>query len=134
MCPNTLNARLTVHAAAVVGLGVVLAVVWATTSRGVFWPIQAMLPLAVTVAIHGWIVVLAERPHIRERFLDSEALAIHFVVAASLWLYLVALWAERNRGYVWPAWALLGLAALVGVHAMRIAGRRETRDQMRAGG
>jgi hypothetical protein len=121
--PSSPGGRLTIHAAAIAGVVVLLTAVWAATSRGFFWPIQALLPLAVTLAIHGWIVLLGERPRIRERLLGSEALAIHVGVAASLWLYLFGLWAVGDSGYFWPVWALLGLAALVGVHALQIARR-----------
>jgi hypothetical protein len=116
--------RLNAHAAAVAGIGLLLTLVWATTSRGFFWPSQALLPLALTVAIHGWFVVLAERPQSSERFLGSNALAVHAGVAAAMWLYLFSLWAVGGGGYFWPAWALLGLVAMVGVHALRAGGRQ----------
>jgi hypothetical protein len=83
---------LRMDAAAAAVIFVLLTIVWAITSRGFFWPLHALLPLAVGLAIHAWIVAMAERPRIRERFLGSEALALHVGVAASLWLYLFALW------------------------------------------
>jgi hypothetical protein len=116
--------RLRIHAAALAGVAVLLTVIWAATTRGSFWPIQALLPLALTLMIHGWVVRLAERPRIGERFLDSKALASHVGFSAALWIYLGALWAVGSRGYFWPAWVLLGLAALAGVHALGTAGRR----------
>jgi hypothetical protein len=116
--------RLRAHCAAVAGIGLLLILVWATTSRGFFWPVQALLPLALTVALHAWLVLMSERPLGRERFLGSNALAAHAGLAAAMWLYLVSLWAVGGRGYFWPAWALLGLVALVGLHALRVAARQ----------
>jgi hypothetical protein len=118
--------RLMLHGAAVAGIGLLLTFVWATTTGGFFWPIQALLPLALTVAIHAWFVLLDERPQTKERFLGSKPLAAHLGIAAAMWLYLVALWAVGGRGYFWPAWALLGLAAYVGLHALETRHRRNT--------
>jgi hypothetical protein len=115
--------RLKAHAAAVAGIGLLLTLVWATASRGFFWPIQAFLPLALTVALHGWFVLLAERPQSKQWFLGSNVLTAHVGVAAAMWLYLLSLWTVGGRGYFWPAWALLGLIALLGIHALRVAGR-----------
>ena len=114
---------LAVHAAAVVVMSLLLTIVWASTTRAFFWPAEAIAPLAATVAVHGWVVMVAERPDLRGRFLDSRALALHTGIAGSLWLYLFALWAIGG-GYFWPAWPLLGLAALVGAHAIRVTGRK----------
>jgi hypothetical protein len=125
--PSTLEARrrarVAVHAAAVVAVGVLLTIVWATTSRGYFWPIQALLPLALSVGIHAWVVRVVERSGREARFPDPW-LAAHVGVSAMMWLYLVGLWAVGNRGYFWPAWALLGLAALAGLHVL-VATRRD---------
>jgi hypothetical protein len=112
---------LRIHALAVAGIGLLLTLVWATTADGFFWPIQAILPLALTVAVHAWLRLLAGSRRSRERFLGSGALAAHAGVAAAMWLYLVSLWAIGGLGYFWPAWALLGLMASVGIHALRVA-------------
>src|SRR5262249_47632185 len=117
--------RLRLHTLAVAGVSALLTLVWTTTSRGVFWPIEALLPLALTVAVHAWVVLLREPPLHRKRFLGDKVLAAHFGLAAAMWLYLFALWLVGDRGYFWPAWALLGLATLVGVHFVRVAERRE---------
>jgi|Tabmets5t2r1_1033131.scaffolds.fasta_scaffold15761_2 hypothetical protein len=124
------RARVAIHAGTVVVVGVVLTIVWATTSRGFYWPIQALLPLALSVGVHAWIVRVAERPEPRSRFADPW-LAGHLGVSALMWLYLVGLWAVGNRGYFWPAWALLGLAALAGLHAVAV-GRRGRDDPSEA--
>jgi hypothetical protein len=121
--------RLTIHAAAAAGLALLLAVVWATTTRAYFWPIQALLPVALTLTIHAWIVLLADRPGIRGRFLGSESLAVHVGVSGALWVYLVSLWLVGDRGYFWPGWALLGLAVLAGGHAVEVVGRRTRAEE-----
>jgi hypothetical protein len=117
------RARVAIHGAAVVTVGLLLTIVWATTSRGFFWPVQALLPLALSLGIHAWIVRVNERPSPRV----DPWLAVHVGVSAMTWLYLVGLWVVGNRGYFWPAWALLGLAALVAIHAVETA-RRTLRD------
>ena len=124
--------RLRLHTLAAAGVGALLTLVWTMTSRGFFWPIEALLPLALAVAIHAWFVLLGERSLTRKRFLGDNVLAAHFGLAAAMWLYLFALWLVGDRGYFWPAWALLGLATLVGVHFVRVAERRERADDNRS--
>jgi len=124
--------RLRLHTLAAAGVGALLTLVWTMTSRGFFWPIEALFPLALTVAIHAWFVLLGERSLTRKRFLGDNVLAAHFGLAAAMWLYLFALWLVGDRGYFWPAWALLGLATLVGVHFVRVAERRERADDNRS--
>lgn len=117
------HARLSVHAAAVVALGVLLPIIWAATTRAFFWPSAALIPLVVSVMIHAWVVLVLERPDLQKRFLNSRQLALQAGISASLWLYLFALWAVGSRGYFWPAWPLLALAILFGVHALEVVGR-----------
>jgi hypothetical protein len=116
-----LNPRaLRAHAIFFVGLSLLLVAVWALTTGAYFWPIHAVLPLAALLMLHGWLVSLHERPGIRERFGGSWPLAVHAGASAAQWLYLVALWLEGGRGYFWPAWPLLGLALLLGVHVLKV--------------
>ena len=48
------------HAAADSLVLAFLIAVWAITSRGYFWPVWVLLPLALALAIHGWFVLLGE--------------------------------------------------------------------------
>lgn len=119
------------HAVFFAGLSALLVVVWALTTRAYFWPIHAQLPLAALLAFHAWLVLLDARPGIRRRFGGSRPLAIHTGAAIAQWLYLVALWVEGSRGYFWPAWPLLGLGLLAGIHALKVF--RPARQPVRQG-
>ena len=111
------------HAAAVAAVSVLLVAVWALTTRAYFWPVHALVPLALSVAVHG-ALVLANRSGRWQRADGTSALVQHIVVSGAVWIYLLSLWAEGGTGYFWPGWALPGLAALAGVHALEVAGRR----------
>jgi signal transduction histidine kinase len=118
---------LAVHAALTIGAGVVLVVVWATTTQGYFWPVWALLPLGMALAIHAWVMLVLERPGIRQRTGGSEALAAHLGVSVALWGFLVAVWALTGHGYFWPIWPLLGFAVLLIFHAVVLFGRHKHR-------
>lgn len=108
------------HAAFSTALGVLLVVVWTLTTRAYFWPVHALLPLAAILALHAWLVLLRKRHALRSRFGGSYGLAVHAGASGAQWLYLVALWIEGGGGYFWPAWALLGLGVLLGLHTLRV--------------
>jgi signal transduction histidine kinase len=111
--------------AAVGGISLLLTVIWALTTQGYFWPIQAILPLALPLVIAAWVVRVLERPDIVRRTGGSRALALHLGISAIVWTYLVLEWAFTDRGYFWPAWVLLGLGAAAAVHAASVFFRRE---------
>ena len=131
-----------VHAAVFAGLGLLFVVIWALTTRAYFWPAWPLIALALPLAIHGWTVLLEER-QIRRPQLATFALGIHGGVSAALFLFLVAVWALSSRGYFWPVWPLVGLAVLLGIHAIVVVARRsgsgelarriETLERTRAG-
>lgn len=79
-----------------------------------------MLPVAVLLAFHAWLDLLGERPAIVRSFGGSRWLAMHVGASVAQWLYLVAFWVEGGGGYFWPAWPLLGLGLLAGVHALSV--------------
>jgi signal transduction histidine kinase len=122
---------LAVYAATVAGISLLLIVIWALTTRGSFWPIHAILPLALTLAIAAWVVRVLERPEMVQRAGGSRALAIHVGLSTAVWAYLVLVWAVTDRGYFWPIWVLLGLAAAVGVHAVIVFFGRDLRHTQR---
>jgi signal transduction histidine kinase len=132
-----------VHAAVDGVVAFVLVLIWALTSRGYFWPIWAVLPLALALGIHGWFVLIAERPSLVGHFRDSRALAGTAGVGAALSLYFIAIWAITGHGYFWPMWPMLGIATVFGAVAVagmlaspghaEMAERIETLESTRAG-
>jgi signal transduction histidine kinase len=121
---------LKVHAAADAAVVVSVVIVWALTSRGYFWPVWVMLPLAFAIAIHAWYVLLRERPSLVRRFGASRALAGSAGVAAATVLYLVAIWAITSGGYFWPVWAILGIAIALGLQAAAVRSSAPRRAQL----
>jgi len=125
---------LQLHGGVAAAIALPLSALWALTGHdGNFWPFWAILPLALVFAIHGGIELAARR--VLDRF--ARGLAIHGLVVAALFLFLVAIWAMSSRGYFWPAWTLLGLLPAIGVHYLvgrnRLARRVERLETTRAG-
>jgi signal transduction histidine kinase len=117
---GSIRPALRAHAAvdAIVLLG--LTVVWATTSRGYFWPVWVALPLVVALGIHGWYTLLAERPALVGHFRGSRALAGTAGVFAVFELFFIAIWAITGGGYFWPVWPLLGMVIGLGGQAAAV--------------
>jgi hypothetical protein len=100
------------HAGALVGLVLSQVVIWTFTGAGYFWPEWVLLPLALVLAIHAWVVIVAEKlPGAVER-----GLAIHAGAVAALAIFLTLVWGVTGEGYFWPGWAFLGLAIPLGIH------------------
>jgi signal transduction histidine kinase len=109
---------LEIHAAADSVLVFAAIAIWAVTSRGYFWPVWLVLPLATALAIHAWIVVLAERPSIVAQFRDSRMLAVSTGVGVALAAFCTAIWAITSQGYFWPVWPVLGIAIALAAELM----------------
>src|SRR4051812_21228604 len=122
------------HAAASAGIGTVLCLIWALTTRAYFWPVWALMPLATVLAVHAWVWLLGERPSIWRRRGMTQALAIHLGVAVALFGMEVGIWAASGRGYFWPAWILLGLASAAAVHWVVVLTRRADRLEVTRAG
>jgi signal transduction histidine kinase len=90
-----------------------LVVIWAVTSRGYFWPIWVVLPLATALGIHTWLVMLGEEPAIVRHFRGSRTLAVSSGVGAMFAAYFTAIWAITGHGYFWPVWPILGIAIVL---------------------
>jgi len=117
-----LRRTLPVHAAFYGGLNLVLIVIWAVTTRAYFWPEWTLMPLAMPLAIHAW-TVFVDRGDPR-RIARTRALAIDLGAATTLFLFFVGVWAVTSRAYFWPMWPALGLAVVVGLHALSTMTRR----------
>jgi len=132
-----------VHAAVdgVVVLG--LGLIWALTSLGYFWPIWVALPLALALAIHGWNVLVTERPSLVGHFRGSRMLTTTAGVGAAVSLFFISIWAITGHGYFWPVWPMLVIAIALAAEVVatllasprhaEMAERIETLETTRAG-
>jgi signal transduction histidine kinase len=106
----------------------VLALIWALTTRGAFWPVWPALALALLCGILGWVSwVLADQEH---HVRVSLGVTITAGIYACLLLFLVAIW-TLTGGYFWPVWVALGLSVVLGVHALVASTVPPTRLQQR---
>jgi signal transduction histidine kinase len=97
----------------------VCVVVWALTGAGYFWPIWAMIGLAVPFGI-----IAAVR--FADRRWSGQARAARRVTAVVtvLWFVEVAIWLVTGTGYFWPVWSMLGYGVLVAlIWALQRPGR-----------
>jgi signal transduction histidine kinase len=108
---------LAVDAAVSGAIAALVTLIWALTGAGYFWPKWVILPLALVVAIHGWIELVEERPPRRGGGIVTRGLAIHAGVWAALVLFLVFVWAFAGGGYFWPVWVMLAAVIVLGAHA-----------------
>jgi signal transduction histidine kinase len=131
------------HASVYAVVVFVLVVIWAVTSRGYFWPIWVVLPLATALGIHTWLVIVGEEPGIVRQFRGSRTLAVSTGIGATLGAYFTAIWAITGHGYFWPIWPILGIAVVLAVELAAVlfgspgraemAERIETLETTRAG-
>jgi signal transduction histidine kinase len=121
---------LAVHAGVFASLNCLLLLIWALTSRSYFWPAWALIALALPLAIHGWVELLEERPQVVRAQRITHALAVQEGGSATLFLFLLAVWALTTRAYFWPAWPLIGLAIPLGIHAAVVFARQPRSEEL----
>jgi signal transduction histidine kinase len=113
------------HAGAALAFTLFFSMIWALSGGGYFWPYWILLVLASAFGLHALIEVLENRREIWRRKGMTRGLATHIGVSAIIGLYLIGVWAGSTRGFFWPAFPVLALAAACAVHwaivqAMRI--------------
>ena len=106
-----------IHAWASAMLAILIVLIWAFAGAGDFWPIWVFLALALTLAIHAWVALLARRPAIWRRPGLNHALALEAGIWVALTLFNVGIWAASGGGSFWPVWPALALGAAIAVHA-----------------
>jgi signal transduction histidine kinase len=116
-----------IHAGVSAVIGLLLVLIWGLTTHGYFWPVWALLPLGLVLAIHACVVLVLTHPEVPRLAGGSQALAAHIGISAVLFLFFVGIWAASGGGYFWPVWPLIGLAIMVLVHAGAVFKHREER-------
>jgi signal transduction histidine kinase len=141
--PASRRRALKVHAAVDGVVVLALVLIWAVTSLGYFWPIWVALPFALALGIHGWTVLIAERPSLVGSFRGSRTLALSAGVGAAVALFYISIWAITGHGYFWPIWPMLAIAIVLAAEVVstllasprqaEMAERIETLESTRAG-
>jgi signal transduction histidine kinase len=104
---------LSLHVSFALLIGATLAIIWAATGFGYFWPIWVWHALALTVALDFIVLRLAGSDPGPDRLLRA-----HGELAATVGAYLTGIWLFAGAGYFWPAWPILALATIWAVHAI----------------
>lgn len=99
--------------------GIVLAIIWAASGLGYFWPVWVWLGLAIAVALH----VLARRAweardDPEQRF--GVKVELCGLIAGVCW----AIWALAGGGYLWPFWPMLGMATALAFRGLFVFRQR----------
>jgi signal transduction histidine kinase len=118
------------HAAAYAAVNLILVVIWvATTPGGYFWPFWTLVPLGTILAIHA--VIVGAPWALPDAGPRGVALARTAGVCGAMGTFTVAIWLFTTPGsYFWPVWVLIGLAVIVGLHALRVVLGVGERDEM----
>ncbi|HWL45689.1 MAG TPA: sensor histidine kinase [Ilumatobacter sp.] len=102
------------------GVMAILAVLWALTTRGYFWPVWAGLPLGLVAAVVAWIAWVFGNT--AERTWVSVGVTVTGGLYGTVVAFLTGIWvaavAAGGTSYFWPVWPALGLATLWGVHVL----------------
>jgi signal transduction histidine kinase len=93
------------------GIALLLALAWAVPPIAAAWR-----ALALHLLGDKDLPVGARRQERREVG-TGRAVAVHAIVACAAGLLFVVIWALTSRGYFWPVWPILALAAPLGIHA-----------------
>jgi signal transduction histidine kinase len=107
---------LVLHAAVYVGLALGTTLIWLLTTRAYLWPAWVWVVFAVPLVIHAWVELIGLRPEVVPRWM-TPALAIHAGVTVALSLFFVEVYGLTRHGYFWPAWPILALLLIFGIHA-----------------
>ena len=92
-----------------------LALIWALTSRGYFWPVWIALPLAAG-ARDPRLVRPTRRAPDAGRIASGAAVPSPEPPESARWSrpYFTAVWAITGHGYFWPVWPILAIAVVLG--------------------
>ncbi|MGC4854045.1 sensor histidine kinase [Micromonospora sp. DT4] len=97
-------------------LCVAATVAWLVTGRGVFWPRWVYFGVGMVLLGRLLLRRALRVPPGRRLWLALDAAACALIGCADL-----SVWVLTGGGYFWPAWTLLGLVTIVGLHAWVIS-------------
>jgi signal transduction histidine kinase len=107
--PSRATRWLTGHIVAAAALCLAMALLWAVTGAGTFWPVWVWFGLAIGVGLHVLVLraVRSERP--------GRGLELAAGLCAEAGAILVAIWLLSGGGDFWPAWPLFDLAVVIAI-------------------
>ncbi len=104
---------LSMHIAITALICVLMAVIWAGSGFGYFWPAWVWTGIAIPLALH----VVIDRAR-RAPAVQGRSVRVHAEVIAVIVGYLVCVWALAGFGPFWPFWPALGLSIPLSIHAL----------------
>jgi signal transduction histidine kinase len=113
--------RVAWHALVLAGIAVLTNVIWVATTRAYYWPGWIVLFLAVTLAIHAWVVFVVERPDLVRQRRVSRSLALQAGIAVALSIFFLCAWVLSQQSYFWPVWPILVLAVAFGIQLVVVS-------------
>jgi len=104
--------------------GFVNTLIWALTGGGYFWPAWVWLALGIAAGVHAVVVhgVRATPGRYRKLRIHGEATGLILAV-------YVAIWILSGAGYFWPVWPTSIFLLALGIHAIVVQWRPESREQ-----
>jgi signal transduction histidine kinase len=107
------HVALSMHFALTALVAVLMAVIWAGSGFGYFWPAWVWIGIAVPLALHVVIHRAQGAPPVRGR-----SVRVHAEVDGVIAGYLICVWALAGGGGFWPFWPALGLSIPLAIHAL----------------
>ncbi|MDX6683653.1 MAG: hypothetical protein QOG94_3692, partial [Solirubrobacteraceae bacterium] len=106
------HVAISLHVALTALVGLMMALIWAASGGGYFWPAWVWLGTGGLLGIHLVIHRALNAPAVRGRSVRVHAEADGLVVG-----FLVVVWALAG-GTFWPFWPALALAMALAIHAL----------------
>ncbi|CAN5517190.1 hypothetical protein BH10ACT11_BH10ACT11_02510 [soil metagenome] len=103
--------RLAAQLAFSAGVVLLCTVIWGLTGFNYFWPCWVILGFGSWLGVEFALLRAAHMPHGPER-----TLIMHRQLSVGIATTQIAIWLFSGLGYFWPAWSLLGLGVLYGLH------------------
>jgi signal transduction histidine kinase len=107
------HVAISLHVALTALVCLMMALIWAASGGGYFWPAWVWLATGGLLGIHLVVHRALGAPAVRGRSVRVHAEADGLVVG-----FLVGVWALSGGGVFWPFWPALGLGTPLAIHAL----------------